>query len=98
MSPRRSPMRSVGPRRQPALHVRVRSRASRPREPSVPERRLPARVDRASPRNELLSTSAPARAPRRLQLPAADVLRVELLGGLVVALALIPEAISFSLI
>ena len=34
----------------------------------------------------------------RLQLPAVSVLRVELLAGLVVALALIPEAISFSLI
>ena len=31
-------------------------------------------------------------------MPAAGVLRVELLAGLVVALALIPEAISFSLI
>jgi SulP family sulfate permease len=33
-----------------------------------------------------------------LRLPSRHVLRVELLGGLVVALALIPEAISFSLI
>jgi SulP family sulfate permease len=42
--------------------------------------------------------SAVARAPRRLRLPPANVLRIELLAGLVVALALIPEAISFSLI
>lgn len=35
---------------------------------------------------------------QRFQLPARAVLRVELLSGLVVALALIPEAISFSLI
>jgi SulP family sulfate permease len=34
----------------------------------------------------------------RLSLPSLGVLRVELLAGLVVALALIPEAISFSLI
>lgn len=34
----------------------------------------------------------------RIQLPPAAVLRVELIAGLVVALALIPEAISFSLI
>jgi SulP family sulfate permease len=38
------------------------------------------------------------RPPRRPQLPPRDILRVELLSGLVVALALIPEAISFSLI
>ena len=36
--------------------------------------------------------------PVRLTLPSFGVLRVELLAGLVVALALIPEAISFSLI
>ncbi|MFP5362355.1 MAG: SulP family inorganic anion transporter [Thermoleophilia bacterium] len=35
---------------------------------------------------------------RRPALPSATVLRVELLAGLVVALALIPEAISFSII
>ena len=34
----------------------------------------------------------------RMQLPALPTLRVELLAGLVVALALIPEAISFSII
>jgi SulP family sulfate permease len=34
----------------------------------------------------------------RLQRPSATTLRVELLAGLVVALALIPEAISFSII
>jgi SulP family sulfate permease len=34
----------------------------------------------------------------RVRLPALATLRVELLGGLVVALALIPEAISFSII
>src|SRR5688500_6544478 len=39
----------------------------------------------------------PAPLPRR-RLPDASTLRVELLAGLVVALALIPEAISFSLI
>ena len=39
-----------------------------------------------------------ARALRRPALPAPAVLRIELLAGLVVALALIPEAISFSLI
>jgi len=39
-----------------------------------------------------------ASTPARLRLPAAGVLRVELLAGLVVALALIPEAISFSII
>ncbi len=33
-----------------------------------------------------------------LQLPSLSVFRVELLAGLVVALALIPEAISFSII
>ncbi|MEA2322036.1 MAG: sulfate permease, SulP family, partial [Solirubrobacteraceae bacterium] len=45
------------------------------------------------------SLSRPAR-PRqpRPTLPPASVLRVELLAGLVVALALIPEAISFSII
>ncbi len=36
--------------------------------------------------------------PARLTLPGANVLRIELLAGLVVALALIPEAISFSII
>ena len=36
--------------------------------------------------------------PDRVQLPSAGLLRVELLAGLVVALALIPEAISFSII
>ena len=36
--------------------------------------------------------------PVRLTLPSFGVFRVELLAGLVVALALIPEAISFSLI
>ena len=36
--------------------------------------------------------------PARLPLPGADILRIELLAGLVVALALIPEAISFSII
>src|ERR1700755_2619946 len=43
----------------------------------------------------------PSLSPPRLRppvLPHAAVLRVELLSGLVVALALIPEAISFSLI
>ncbi|MCW2999213.1 MAG: sulfate transporter [Solirubrobacterales bacterium] len=45
-----------------------------------------------------MNFSAVARAPRCVQLPPADVLRIELLAGLVVALALIPEAISFSLI
>jgi SulP family sulfate permease len=45
-----------------------------------------------------MNFSAVARTPRRFQLPPANVLRVELLAGLVVALALIPEAISFSLI
>ncbi len=45
-----------------------------------------------------MNLSPVARAPRRFQLPPASVLRVELLAGLVVALALIPEAISFSLI
>ncbi len=39
-----------------------------------------------------------ARIAPRLTLPAPGLLRVELLAGLVVALALIPEAISFSLI
>ncbi|MGX6449406.1 SulP family inorganic anion transporter [Patulibacter sp. S7RM1-6] len=37
-------------------------------------------------------------APRALRLPDRRTLRVELLAGLVVALALIPEAISFSVI
>jgi SulP family sulfate permease len=45
-----------------------------------------------------MNSSAVARARRRFQLPPGTVLRVELLAGLVVALALIPEAISFSLI
>jgi sulfate permease, SulP family len=45
-----------------------------------------------------LDLLALARAPRRFPLPARHVLRVELLAGLVVALALIPEAISFSLV
>jgi SulP family sulfate permease len=36
--------------------------------------------------------------PDRFQMPSASLLRVELLAGLVVALALIPEAISFSVI
>jgi SulP family sulfate permease len=36
--------------------------------------------------------------PDRFQMPSASLLRVELLAGLVVALALIPEAISFSII
>ncbi len=44
--------------------------------------------------NQLLGLGA----SRRPRLPASAVLRVELLAGLVVALALIPEAISFSLI
>ena len=43
------------------------------------------------------SPAAPARRPS-FSLPAGKVLRVELLAGLVVALALIPEAISFSII
>ena len=45
-----------------------------------------------------MSSAVLARQPRKLKLPPANVLRVELLAGLVVALALIPEAISFSLI
>jgi len=45
-----------------------------------------------------MSLSAVARLPRRPSMPSPTVLRVELLAGLVVALALIPEAISFSLI
>ncbi|MCW2958932.1 MAG: Sulfate permease-related transporter, superfamily [Solirubrobacterales bacterium] len=45
-----------------------------------------------------MNLSAGARALRRPELPPPAVLRVELLAGLVVALALIPEAISFSLI
>ncbi len=36
--------------------------------------------------------------PDRARLPSVNLLRVELLAGLVVALALIPEAISFSII
>ena len=45
-------------------------------------------------------TSLRAPDPRRgrWRLPSPSLLRVELLGGLVVALALIPEAISFSII
>ncbi len=43
-------------------------------------------------------TPSLARMGRRLRVPSRRVLRVELLAGLVVALALIPEAISFSLI
>ncbi len=39
-----------------------------------------------------------ARQKPTLRLPRPDLLRVELLAGLVVALALIPEAISFSII
>ena len=45
-----------------------------------------------------MNFSAVARSPRRLTLPPSKVLRIEMLAGLVVALALIPEAISFSLI
>lgn len=45
----------------------------------------------------LPSTSEPATARGRLRLDPA-LLRVELLAGLVVALALIPEAISFSIL
>jgi SulP family sulfate permease len=45
-----------------------------------------------------MNPPAPARTPRRALLPSPGVLRVELLAGMVVALALIPEAISFSLI
>ncbi len=45
-----------------------------------------------------MNSPAVARPSRRLSLPPAGVLRVELLAGLVVALALVPEAISFSLI
>ena len=45
-----------------------------------------------------MNLAAVARAPRRFRPPSPGVLRVELLAGLVVALALIPEAISFSLI
>jgi SulP family sulfate permease len=45
-----------------------------------------------------MNFSAVAGVPRRFELPPGDVLRIELLAGLVVALALIPEAISFSLI
>ncbi|MGE4428166.1 MAG: SulP family inorganic anion transporter [Solirubrobacteraceae bacterium] len=43
-------------------------------------------------------SAAPAFLRRRPPLPSRAVLRVELLAGLVVALALIPEAISFSII
>ncbi len=42
--------------------------------------------------------SLSARQKLTLRLPRPDLLRVELLAGLVVALALIPEAISFSII
>jgi SulP family sulfate permease len=42
--------------------------------------------------------SLPPVAAARRRLPDASTLRVELLAGLVVALALIPEAISFSII
>jgi SulP family sulfate permease len=45
-----------------------------------------------------MTFSVVARTARRFHLPQGTMLRVELLGGLVVALALIPEAISFSLI
>ncbi len=45
-----------------------------------------------------MSAVAVERSPLRRRLPAASILRVEMLAGLVVALALIPEAISFSLI
>jgi sulfate permease, SulP family len=45
-----------------------------------------------------LSSYSLGRALRRPELPTAGALRVEMLAGLVVALALIPEAISFSLI
>lgn len=52
------------------------------------------------PRGRPLSVISQTPRPRRLpfRLPGAGVLRVELLAGLVVALALIPEAISFAII
>lgn len=45
-----------------------------------------------------MNMSDRVRAMRRPAMPSREVLRIELLAGLVVALALIPEAISFSLI
>jgi SulP family sulfate permease len=45
-----------------------------------------------------MSHATPRLPLPRVSLPSARVLRIELLAGLVVALALIPEAISFSLI
>ena len=46
-----------------------------------------------------LAHAAPRAAPRRPEwLPSARVLRTEVLAGLVVALALVPEAISFSIV
>ena len=45
-----------------------------------------------------MKSRAAAGAQRRFHVPTGNVLRIELLAGLVVALALIPEAISFSII
>lgn len=57
----------------------------------------PADRVRAHVRSTFSSVVHP-RGWRRPAIPAGSVLRVELLAGLVVALALIPEAISFSII
>lgn len=63
-------------------------------EPGVPR---PADRLRAHVRSTFSSVAHP-RQWTRPAVPSGSVLRVELLAGLVVALALIPEAISFSII
>ncbi|MEU8223723.1 SulP family inorganic anion transporter [Kribbella sp. NPDC048915] len=62
-------------------------------EPAQPETAQPTTAEAESaqlPTDDVTSVRAALRSPRRL--------RIEVLGGLVVALALIPEAISFSII
>ena len=56
----------------------------------TPESATPTPASVSAPETDITSVRAALRSPRRL--------RVEVLGGLVVGLALIPEAISFSII
>src|SRR5699024_2612879 len=88
------------------------ARRAPPRPPSRPDRvQVPGSLPPPPPtdeRSSLMSTGtpAPAHGPPtahpahsvRAALRSPRMLRTEVLGGLVVALALIPEAISFSLI
>lgn len=96
--PRREPPSSPGNRPVPHESPRCRPPASRPAAPAgdafLRVRQVPSVLSSSA-----LSPTAWLRGPRRPSwLSDPKVLRTEVLAGLVVALALIPEAISFSII